>query len=143
MARHRKINAKPPSARQLRVGEMLRHALAEIFLRGNLHDPDLEGQSITVTEITISPDLKQATAYVIPLAGVGQDRIMAALRRAASSIQVQLAKQIMLKFTPRLRFVSDNSFDNADHISHILNRPEIVRDLVSAEALGSENEKER
>ena len=112
--------ARPPSQRQLRIGEEIRHALAGIFLRGDLHDPDLAGIPITVTEVRTGPDLKSATAYVMPLGGGEEPAVLAALRRAAPFLRGQLAREVSLKFTPSLRFEIDRSFGEAKRIDGLL-----------------------
>ncbi len=112
--------ARPPSQRQLRVGEEIRHALAGIFLRGELHDPDLADIPITVTEVRAGPDLKSVTAYVMPLGGGEEPAVLAALRRAAPYLRGQLAREVSLKFTPSLRFELDRSFAEAKRIDGLL-----------------------
>ncbi|MHA1536589.1 MAG: 30S ribosome-binding factor RbfA [Alphaproteobacteria bacterium] len=112
--------ARPPSQRQLRIGEEIRHALAGIFLRGDLHDPDLAGIPITVTEVRTGSDLKSATAYVMPLGGGEEPAVLAALRRAAPFLRGQLAREVSLKFTPSLRFEIDRSFGEAKRIDGLL-----------------------
>lgn len=113
-------NERPPSQRQLRVGEEIRHALAGIFMRGDLHDPDLVGIPITVTEVRAGSDLKSVTAYVMPLGGGEEAAVLAALRRAAPYLRGQLARQVSLKFTPALRFELDRSFAEAERIDNLL-----------------------
>ncbi len=131
MTQHRP--AKGPSQRQLRAGELIRHALAEIFQREDLREPALRGLSITVSEVRASPDLKQATAFVMPLGGgaKGADvaAVVAALNRVAPVIRGYLGKKIDLKFTPAVKFVADQSFDEAQRIEDLLHRPEVARDL--------------
>ncbi|MBT3401773.1 MAG: 30S ribosome-binding factor RbfA [Rhodospirillaceae bacterium] len=117
MTRHKH---RPPSQRQLRVGEIVRHALAELIERGELHDPDLDGVPVTVTQVAMSPDLRNGTAYVMPLGGVEAARTVAALNRAAPFLQGRVARAVRLKFAPRLRFASDESFDYADKITRLL-----------------------
>jgi len=117
-----------PSQRQLRVGEALRHALADVLARDMLRDPDLAGVSITVTEVRVSPDLKQATAYVMPLGGGDPAPVLDALGRAAPFLQGEASRAVRLKFTPRLRFAADRSFDYADRIDAVLRRPSVRRD---------------
>jgi len=112
--------ARPPSQRQLRVGEELRHALAGIFMRDDLHDPDLAGVPITVTEVRAGPDLKSATAYIMPLGGGEEEAVLGALRRAAPYLRGQLARQVTLKFTPSLRFELDRSYAEAEKIDGLL-----------------------
>jgi ribosome-binding factor A len=118
-----------PSQRQLRVGEELRHALVKIFQEGESRDPVLEGASITVSEVRVSPDLRNATAFVLPLAGTNAAAILAALERGASFLQSRVAREVQLRYTPNLVFALDHSFDNADRISALLARPEVARDL--------------
>ncbi len=113
-------NVRPPSQRQLRVGEEIRHALAGIFIRGDLRDPDLVGIPITVTEVRAGSDLKSVTAYVMPLGGGEEAAVVAALRRAAPYLRGQLAQEVSLKFTPSLRFELDRSFAEAQRIDGLL-----------------------
>jgi ribosome-binding factor A len=131
MTRHR--SAEGPSQRQLRAGELIRHALAEIFQREDLREPALRGLSITVSEVRASPDLKQATAFVMPLGGGAEGAdvaaVVGALNRAAPAIRGYLGKKIDLKFTPAVKFVADQSFDEAQKIEKLLHRPEVARDL--------------
>jgi len=119
MTRHR---GKAPSQRQLRVGEELRHALAMLLGRGELHNPELRDVPITVTEVRVSPDLRNATAFVTPLGGGEETAVVKALRRAAPFLQGQLAREVTLKFTPRLTFEVDTSFAEADRIEAVLRR---------------------
>jgi len=113
-------SGKAPSQRQLRVGEELRQALAQMFERGDLHDPALAGKSITVTEIKISPDLKNATAYVTPLGGGDAVKIVEALNHAKSYIRTALARSVHLRFAPRISFMADTAFDYSDHMGDVL-----------------------
>ncbi len=121
--------AKTPSQRQLRVGEVLRHALAEIFCEEDIRDPDLEGISVTVTEVRPSPDLRQASAFVEPLGGGNADIIVKALNRHRGFLRGELGHRITLKFTPELRFLEDTSFAEAAHIEAILRSEKVSRDL--------------
>ena len=120
---------KAPSQRQLRVGEVMRHALALLLERGILRDPDLRGVSITVTEVSMSPDLKAATAYVTPLGGGDIDGVLAALDRASPFLRGQLARAVQLRGMPKLRFEADGSFDYAARIGALLEQPAVARDL--------------
>jgi ribosome-binding factor A len=122
---------KEPSVRQLRVGEELRHALADILGRGALRDPELSGRALTVTEVQASPDLKRATVFLTPLGGDKDPLILKALGRAASFLQKEVARRIRLQFTPRLSFSFDNRFDYASKIDGLLRLPEVARDLPS------------
>lgn len=123
-----------PSQRQLRAGELVRHALIEILTREELRDPDLQGVSITVGEVRCSPDLKHAKVFCIPLGDEtveGRDRLAAALNRASGFLRSRLAKSVDLKFTPNLHFVADDSYDAAIEIDRLLDQPEVKRDLDS------------
>ncbi|WP_343714635.1 30S ribosome-binding factor RbfA [Inquilinus sp.] len=121
--------ANGPSQRQLRVGEELRHALAAILLRGELHDPDLAGVPITVSEVRPSPDMKHATVFVTTLNGDKMDIVLPALRRAAPFLRGQVAKAVRLRHTPQLSFQADTSFDYAQKINTLLHQDVIARDL--------------
>lgn len=121
---------RPPSQRQLRVGETLRQALAEVFMRNEIHDPALDGVSITVSEVRISPDLKNATAYVTPLAGgENSGQTIARLNEVSSEIRRSTARRMALKYSPRLFFKLDKSFDAAGRISVLLNSPTVRQDV--------------
>ncbi|MGE4220550.1 MAG: 30S ribosome-binding factor RbfA [Alphaproteobacteria bacterium] len=117
------------SVRQLRVGEELRHLLADLLGRGDLRDPALAGRSITVSEVRVSPDLRNATAFVIPLGGGDDTEMLSALRRAAPFLRSQVARAVRLRVVPNLSFQRDESFDTAQRIDDILHHPEVVRDL--------------
>ena len=138
----RSREGRAPSQRQLRVGEALRHALAEILMRGDLHDPALQGASITVSEVRISPDLRNATAYVVPLGGAHTEEILAGLRRAGPRLRGQLARAVRLKFAPSLTFKTDTSFDYADRIDQILHSDGVARDLADAGAIDPDDQEE-
>lgn len=122
---------RAPTQRQLRVGEELRHALAELFRRGDFHDPELQNLNVTVTEVRISPDLRNATAFVTPLGGGNVEEALVALKRAAPFLRGQVARMMKLRFAPTLSFQADTSFDYAGHINAILHSPEVARDLAS------------
>jgi ribosome-binding factor A len=121
--------ARGASQRQLRVGEELRHALSNILHEGQCRDPALENVSITVSEVRISPDLRNATAYVMPLAGANASEIVTALKRCAPFLKGLLAREVALRHTPNLVFALDASFEQAERISALLTRPEVARDL--------------
>lgn len=117
-----------PSQRQLRVGETIRRALSDVLARGDVHDPDLNRLSITVGEVRTSPDLKIATAYVLPLGGQGQEEVIALLARNKGELRRLVAKKLSLKFAPDLRFQLDETFDRMDETREMLSRAEVRRD---------------
>ena len=117
-----------PSQRQLRVGETIRRALSEVLARGDVHDPDLNRMSITVGEVRTSPDLKAATAYVLPLGGQGRDEVIGLLARNKGELRRLVARKLTLKFAPELRFQLDETFDQMDQTREMLSRAEVVRD---------------
>ena len=125
---------RAPSQRPLRVGEELRHALARIFERGELRDPALADATVTVTEVRVSPDLKHATVFVMPLAGANAADILAALGRSAPYLRRVLAHEVRLRYAPALAFALDTAFDHASRISALLHRPEVERDLAAEAA---------
>ncbi|MFQ6017653.1 MAG: 30S ribosome-binding factor RbfA [Kiloniellaceae bacterium] len=132
MQRNVKIHrsrGKAPSQRQLRVGEELRHGLVRILGRDGFRDPALLGANLTVTEVRVSPDLKNATAFVMPLGGAEVEATVEALNRAAGFIRGQLAHEVELRHTPRLGFRADSSFDYAHRIGEILDRPKVQQDV--------------
>ena len=135
MPRHRnhhedpRASANAPSQRQLRVGEVIRHALAEIFSRGDLQDPVLRDAHITVSEVKVSPDMRHATVFVTKLGGGDMKEIMQALPRARGYLRSQAARALTTRNTPDLHFVEDKSFDEAQHILDILRTPEVKADL--------------
>ena len=124
-----KRRSSEASQRQLRVGEELRHALADVFVRGILRDPAIVDRSITVTEVRPSPDLRNATAFVIPLGGGDSIDLLKALHRCAPFLTREVSKRVHLKFAPRLYFELDGAFDRVDKIDSILRSPEVTRDL--------------
>ena len=120
---------KPPSQRQLKVGEMIRHALADIFFRGEIVDEVLSRHSITVPEVRMSPDLKLATVYVLPLGGGEADEAVAHLEKHKGYLRGLLAKRVNMKFMPELRFKVDTSFEKSARIDELLASPKVARDL--------------
>ena len=116
----RQSQAPGPSQRQLRVGESLRHTLSEILMREDFFDPDLANVSITISEISVSPDLSNARVYTMPLGGVNVDVVLPALNRLAPVIQSLVAKKVRLRRTPRLRFLLDDSFENAARMNQLI-----------------------
>ncbi len=121
--------AKGPSQRQLRAGELIRHALVDVLAHEELRDPDLEGVSVTVSEARVSPDLKHASVFVAPLGGGDPAKTAAALNRCARFLRGRLGRRIELRYTPELKFLPDESFDEAEHIGALLHRPDVARDL--------------
>ncbi|VAV89059.1 Ribosome-binding factor A [hydrothermal vent metagenome] len=117
------------SHRLLRVGENIRHALSEIFARGEIRDPSLDGVSITVTEVRCSPDLRNATIFVMPLGGVHERDVVDGLNRCHKYIRGQLSQMVNMKYLPKLKFTSDSSFGEADHIEQLLHSPHVAQDL--------------
>ena len=116
----RQSHAPGPSQRQLRVGESLRHTLSEILTREDFFDPDLANVPITISEISVSPDLSNARVYTMPLGGVNVDAVLPALNRLAPVIQSLVAKKVHLRRTPRLRFLLDDSFENAARMNRLI-----------------------
>ena len=118
-----------PSQRQLRVGEAIRRALSEILMRGEHHAPDLDGVPVTVGEVRCSPDLKVATAYVMPLGGRDAERVLAALDRARGELRRLVTRAVDLKYSPELRFRLDETFDRMDETRRMLGQDRVRRDL--------------
>src|SRR5512144_923017 len=131
MARQKQRRDSPPggSQRQLRVGELVRHALADMLARGEVHDPVIEGHLITVPEVQMTADLRLATIYVMPLAGRDTDTVLAALERNKRFLRGEIARHVNLKFAPEIRFRIDERFDEADRIEKLLRTPAVRRDL--------------
>lgn len=124
---------RAPSQRQLRVGEELRHALAWIVERGELRDPALKGIALTVTEVRVSPDLKNATAFVVPLGEADLESVIAALNHAQPFFRKRIAASVRLKYVPKIGFRHDDSFDEAAHIDSLLHDPHVAQDLAPPE----------
>jgi len=120
---------REPSQRQLRVGESVRHAIAELLSRSDMIDPELDGRVITVTEVTMSPDLRQATAYVMPLGGEDVDVTIEALNRNKKYFRGRVAKTLTTKFTPEITFASDGSFAYSDKMRVLFETPDFHRPL--------------
>jgi ribosome-binding factor A len=125
---HRESHAEP-SQRQLRVGEELRHALALLLRPGELRDPVLYDANVTVTEVRVSPDLRNATAFVMPLGGANAADIIAALRRYAPFLKGRIARTVQLRLVPNLSFALDSAFDSAARIAAVLHSEAVERDL--------------
>lgn len=138
MARSNKRRSDPsahePSQRQLRAGELVRHALTEIFMREEFRDPELQGVNVTIGEVRASPDLRHAHVFCSPLGVTDpaeQDKLAKALNRASAFIRGRLGKQIEMKFTPQLHFIADHSYDDGAYMDAIFSRPDVKRDLES------------
>ena len=120
-----------PSQRQLRVAELIRRTLSDVLMRGDIHDEDLAGMSITVGEVTTSPDLKVATAYVLPLGGGDRDVMLKALKANAAELRRAVNKNLTLKFSPELRFKIDDTFDRMDDARELFSQDHVRRDVES------------
>jgi ribosome-binding factor A len=120
-----------PSQRQLRVGELVRHALAEMLTRGEVHDPVIEGHLITVPEVRMTADLRLATIYVMPLGGRDRNDVIEALDRNKRYLRGEIGRRVNLKFAPEIRFRIDERFDEAERIEKLLRTPEVQRDLAN------------
>lgn len=130
------MSRKEPSTRQLRVGEQIRRSLSDVLMRGETHEPELDGVSITVSEVRTTPDLRTATAYVLPLGGQDSDRILAALNRAKSELRRAVTRAVKLKFSPDLRFELDDTFDKMDETRRILSDDRVRRDVAAGKDEG-------
>lgn len=129
MANMKHASGGAPSQRQLRVGEVIRRALSDVLARGDVHDPELARASVTVSEVRASPDLRQATAYVMPLGGVNAGAVVKALNRNKAELRRLVTAQIDLRFSPELTFREDASFERMDRTRELLRSPEVARDL--------------
>jgi ribosome-binding factor A len=127
-----------PSQRQLRAGELIRHALVEVLREEDIADPDLEGVSVTVTEVRMSPDLRHAHCFVEPLGGQDAGRVVSALNRHARFLRGRLGRGIDMKFTPDLRFAHDESFTEAARMEALFRDPRVARDLSPDEPDGED-----
>ena len=129
MAKTRPHSASGPTQRQLRVAEVIRRALSDTLIRGDVHDDELAHVSITVSEVRVSPDLKHAVAFVLPLGGLNTEGVLKALTRNRHELRREVTKQIDLRFSPELTFQPDTSFDNMDRTRALLDSPAVRRDL--------------
>lgn len=128
-------NPGAPSQRMLRVGEQVRHALAEVLARGDVHDPDLAGQIISVLEVRMSPDLRHGTVLIMPLGGKGEAEAVAALNRNAKELRHEVSRRLReLKFSPDLRFRVDDRYDEAERIERLFEEERVKRDLADKKA---------
>lgn len=131
--------SKPRSQRQLRVGEVIRHALVQLLDRGEANDPGLDGVTVTVTEVRVSPNLRNATAFVMPLGGEDAVEILESLNRAASFFRHRMAGEIDLRRLPTLSFELDDSFDNAGRIDALLRNPVVAADIAGSDDTDAES----
>jgi len=129
MAKNTFHDGPGPSQRQLRVGELIRRSLSEVLQRGDVHDPDLNRLSITVGEVRTSPDLKIATAYVLPLGGKGREDLIGLLKRNKPQLRRVIGKKLGLKFAPDLRFRLDETFDRMEETDRLFKDPSVRQDL--------------
>lgn len=129
MAKHQHSTPEQQSVRVLKVGERVRHILSELLARGEAHDDVLRASNIAVTEVRMTPDLRNAKAYVKPLLGQDEAAVLKALRTNTAFFQKEVAKRLGLKFAPKLSFKPDESFDEADRIEQLLSDPKVARDL--------------
>ena len=129
MAKNTQRDGKAPTQRMLRVGEMIRRTLSEILQRGEVHDPDLARLSITVGEVRMSPDLRIATAFILPLGGEGKEEALDALRRNRHEVRHLVVKGGTMKFAPELRFQLDGTFDQMDATRALLAEDHVKQDL--------------
>lgn len=118
-----------PSVRTLRVGEQVRHILSDILQRGDVHDPVLASHPVSVTEVRMSPDLRHATVFIKPLLGRDEEVVLKALRTNTAFLQREVAHRIRMKYAAKLKFILDESFDEASHIDSILRNPHVAQDL--------------
>ncbi len=126
---HQRAQSAGGSQRQLRVGELIRHELAGMLTRGDVHDPVIEAHLITVPEVRMSPDLRLATIYIVPLGGRDEKDVLAALDRNKRYMRGEIARRVNLKFAPEIRFRIDEQFDEAERIEKLLRTPDVQRDL--------------
>lgn len=131
MAHRKDSTGTGPSQRQLRVGEVIRRALADILNRGDIHDPELAHVSVTVGEVRATPDLKRALVFVLPLGGVNADQVIAALNRNKGELRRAVTKAITLKFSPELKFVIDETFDQLDETRRLFEQETVKKDISS------------
>lgn len=129
MAKNKFHDGPGPSQRQLRVGELIRRTLSDVLARGDVHDPDLNRMSVTVGEVRASPDLKVATAYVLPLGGQGQEDVIGLLARNKGELRKIIGKKLALKFAPDLRFRIDTTFDQMDETRRLFAQDNVRRDI--------------
>ncbi len=121
------------SVRLLRVGEQVRHALAEVLMRGDVHDETLDSHLVSITEVRMSPDLRHATAFVKPLLGANEEAVLKALRTNTAYLQSEVARRVNTRYAAKLKFLADESFDEGGRIDALLRDPKVARDLPDAQ----------
>ena len=133
MAKHNDTGTEGRSVRLLRVGEQFRHILSELLARGEEHDDVLNSHSVSVTEVRMSPDLRHATAFIKPLLGANEEKVLKALRTNTAFFQKEVASRVSMKYAAKLKFLADDSFDQATHIEGLLAQPKVQQDLTDGE----------
>lgn len=129
MAKYNDTSPEGRSVRLLRVGEQVRHILSELLMRGEVHDAVLTSHSVSVTEVRMSPDLRHATVFVKPLLGANEADVLKALKTNTAFFQKEVAKRVKMKYAAKLKFLADESFDEAAHIESLLSDPKVAQDL--------------
>jgi ribosome-binding factor A len=129
MAKHNDTGPEGRSVRLLRVGEQFRHILSELLARDEVHDDVLNSHSVSVTEVRMSPDLRHATAFIKPLLGANEEKVLKALRTNTAFFQKEVAARVSMKYAAKLKFLADDSFDQATHIEGLLAQPKVQQDL--------------
>jgi ribosome-binding factor A len=133
MAKHNDTGPEGRSVRLLRVGEQFRHILSELLARDEVHDDVLNSHSVSVTEVRMSPDLRHATAFIKPLLGANEEKVLKALRTNTAFFQKEVASRVSMKYAAKLKFLADDSFDQATHIDGLLAQPKVQQDLTDSE----------
>jgi len=133
MAKHNDTGPEGRSVRLLRVGEQFRHILSELLARNEVHDDVLNSHSVSVTEVRMSPDLRHATAFIKPLLGANEEKVLKALRTNTAFFQKEVAARVSMKYAAKLKFLADDSFDQATHIEGLLAQPKVQQDLTDSD----------
>ena len=133
MAKHNDTGPEGRSVRLLRVGEQFRHILSELLVRGEVHDDVLANHSVSVTEVRMSPDLRHATAFIKPLLGADEEAVLKALRTNTAFFQKEVAARVSMKYAAKLKFLADDSFDQATRIEILISAPKVKQDLTDSE----------
>jgi ribosome-binding factor A len=133
VAKHNDTGPEGRSVRLLRVGEQFRHILSELLARDEVHDDVLTSHSVSVTEVRMSPDLRHATAFIKPLLGANEEKVLKALRTNTAFFQKEVAARVSMKYAAKLKFLADDSFDQATHIEGLLAQPKVQQDLTDSE----------